>query len=582
MVPLSLLSGAGYPLTNSERTQGALLGDVLPATDLTAAPAVRLRLLLADPALGDPDSEPPLMPLLTAATRSLGVTVAVARDDGTVTVVGAADEAAGNSTPPGIPHPTPAALLLRDGDDWLAGPSVTEPSETALPPTPRAAIAPRQQRIAQAIDSAPSEIRRRLRQLASSTAPDQTPAWIRGRIRYLQQAELFEERLGTHLADRPDLNDQIGVMTAELFRRADAADRWRELGSHDPSIDGAVGLDRDRIKTVAFAGNLRERMGLLWIGEKTTSDLLGISNLNPPAIQQERSDRLPTPDLTAYEALTTLRTLTSAQHEQLAQLKHTLRVSTPTDLVRPPLSTAEQALMPHGVLPWIGGEARWDLAMRTTLPTAAEATGGLVRAGTSGTTHRLLRQATHMREQWGLDIDLGLVRLALMAEMLPVHHHSLHEIMRASQLVLDDLRTAGKAESPDLDYTDNWGRYWRIAPLTEEELRTHVAVDGLFPDEHALMEMEQPASGLLDGDPDRIPEPHIAAWLRAHWHTLDDILGLLTALGPAAAPAAANEPVTPGLLRRLVEDWFRNRNLATSTDPDEDILRILNARPDIS
>ncbi|MBT2895350.1 hypothetical protein HET64_01435 [Streptomyces sp. McG3] len=32
---------------------------------------------------------------------------------------------------------------------------------------------------------------------------------------------------------------------------------------------------------------------------------------------------------------------------------------------------------------------------------------------------------------------------------------------------------------------DNWGRYWHLHPFTEQELRDHVARDGLFPDEHA-------------------------------------------------------------------------------------------------
>ncbi|MGW3980188.1 WXG100-like domain-containing protein, partial [Streptomyces mirabilis] len=43
-----------------------------------------------------------------------------------------------------------------------------------------------------------------------------------------------------------------------------------------------------------------------------------------------------------------------------------------------------------------------------------------------------------------------------------------------------------RAASAELEYADNWGRYWNIAPLTEEELRRHVARDGRFPDEHVL------------------------------------------------------------------------------------------------
>ncbi|MEV1049091.1 hypothetical protein, partial [Streptomyces sp. NPDC049916] len=34
---------------------------------------------------------------------------------------------------------------------------------------------------------------------------------------------------------------------------------------------------------------------------------------------------------------------------------------------------------------------------------------------------------------------------------------------------------------------NNWGRYWDVLPLTEEELRTYVAREGRFPDEHARL-----------------------------------------------------------------------------------------------
>ncbi|MGW4839076.1 hypothetical protein [Streptomyces globisporus] len=32
-----------------------------------------------------------------------------------------------------------------------------------------------------------------------------------------------------------------------------------------------------------------------------------------------------------------------------------------------------------------------------------------------------------------------------------------------------------------LDYQDNWGRYWNVYPLTEQELRERAARDGLSP-----------------------------------------------------------------------------------------------------
>ncbi|MGW6461186.1 hypothetical protein ACWF94_35550, partial [Streptomyces sp. NPDC055078] len=554
-VPLSLLERAGHTPTVSQRAQAGLLGDLLPAVDLTAGPAVRLRLLLADPLLGGAGTEPPLIPLLDAAARALGVTAAVAEADGTVTFHGETPTAA------------PSALLVRDGDQWLTG----------APPAAASALAPggtgagRLHRAARAVDAASPAVRRRLRDLAATHTLDRAPAWIRGRVRYLAEAETFEERLGHHLADDPALNDQIGVMTAELFRRADAAGRRHELGSDDPSIDGAVGTDRDRIEEVAVSGNLRERLAMLWMGLRTTADLLGHPLSAPPQLQADRVDRHPAPDLTAYEALAARGgNLTPAERDRLVRLERELRVPLSPERVRPPLSGAERALMPDGVLPWISGAARYDIPMSTALQSTAQATGGLVRAGTSGTAYLELGQAARMREQWGLDIDLGLVRLALIAEMLPVRHHSLHEIMRGSQLVLDELRAAGAAEPADLDYADGWDRYRRIAPLTEEELRTHVARDGLFPDEHALAEMGWP------DEADRSPDPDGAAWLLDHRRTLDDVLDLLVTLGPAVVPDADDGPVTPDRLRQLMADWFLARGRVPGEDPDRDIDHILD------
>src|SRR5262249_62217405 len=61
--------------------------------------------------------------------------------------------------------------------------------------------------------------------------------------------------------------------------------------------------------------------------------------------------------------------------------------------------------------------------------------------------------------------------------------------------------------NPEYTYYDNWGRYRHLAPLTVPELRQHVAPDGLFPDEHALI-----AAGLgehldLDDDDADLPAP---------------------------------------------------------------------------
>ncbi|MET8844306.1 hypothetical protein ABZW67_29915 [Streptomyces rubiginosohelvolus] len=120
--------------------------------------------------------------------------------------------------------------------------------------------------------------------------------------------------------------------------------------------------------------------------------------------------------------------------------------------------------------------------MNTGLQEASEDTGGLVLTGTAGSTYRFLVHAARMRDQWGIDLDLGLIRAGMIAMSLSAGHHSFHEVMRGAQLALDSVPGC---HDPALGYQDNWGRYWNVYPLTEQELRDRVAGDGLFPDEHA-------------------------------------------------------------------------------------------------
>ncbi|MEU3599344.1 hypothetical protein ABZ714_11520 [Streptomyces sp. NPDC006798] len=111
-IPLPLLTDAGQVLTDAQRAQGTLLGDLLPAAEIAAGPAVRLRLLLADPAFGGTGTRLPLLPLLTAAAVALGVTAAVAPADGPlVRLPGGA--------PGPVAVPPPYVLLLHDGDRWI-------------------------------------------------------------------------------------------------------------------------------------------------------------------------------------------------------------------------------------------------------------------------------------------------------------------------------------------------------------------------------------------------------------------------------------------------------------------------------
>ncbi|WP_202541861.1 hypothetical protein [Streptomyces sp. SID3915] len=559
-LPLSLLDRIGEPLDISLRTEGMLLGDKLPASRIPLSPARRLRVLMTDASYGGEGAAVPMGPLVAAAVRGLGVSVAVAGPDGEPTLHG---ERTGDAPP---------ALLVRDGDRHLAG-LPDGPGDTT------AESGARLDRVVDALSSAPVSVLR-------PAAARQAPEWVRARIRYTAEAARFEERLGRYLGGHEAANAQLGVMTAELWTRAVAADRWAELGSDDPAVDGAVGTGRDRLQAVAESGNMRERMGMLWIGAQSAdgnggliSDLLGSPDPNPDVITAEyRSSRPPSQAMTAYQELSGRPDRTPEEQALTVRAEEALRTPLRPEDLSPPLSEAERALMPDDGMPWVPGAHRYDIAMSSLPQSAAETKGALVRAGTSGSAHRLMAQAVKMREEWGLDVDLGLVRIALMAEMLQAGHHTLDEIMRGSQLVLDRLRRDGTPEPADLDYVDNWGRYHRLAPLTEAELRQHVAVDGRFPDEHVLDTAGLPADEGPAGPADPA-DPAVADWSAEHRDVLDDALDVLAALGPSAPgilPGSDGGVLTTDRLERLVDAWFRARNLTQAGSLADRLRFILN------
>ncbi|WP_234340878.1 lonely Cys domain-containing protein [Streptomyces sp. NRRL F-5630] len=564
-IPLRLLDRIGVRLGTAQRAEAMLLGDRFPASRVPLSPAQHLRVLLADSSYGTEGGTVPMAPLVAAVVRGLGVTVAVADPAGEVTFHGERSRSA------------PTALLVQDGDRHLAG-LPDGPGDTT------AASEERLRRVADALSLAPVSV------LRTATA-GQAPGWVRARIRYMEEAVRFEERLGRYLGGHEEANAQLGVMVRELWERAVRAGRWPELGSDDRTVDGAVGTGRDRLLAVVESGNLRERMGMLWIGGQSPdgrggliSDLLGSPDPMPEVITAEYvASRPRAREMAAYEELTGRPDRTPEEQARMAEAERALRTPVRPEDLSPPLSEAERALMPDDGVAWIPGTNRFAIAMDTRPQSEAERNGGLVLAGTSGSSHRLMSQAAKMRDAWGLDVDLGLVRLALMAEMLQARHHSLDEIMRGSQLVLDRLRQSGEAVPADLDYVGNWGRYRNIAPLTEAELREHVAVDGKFPDEHAADTADWPAGAERD-EPADPADPAVAEWSAEHRDVLEDVLDALRALGPLDTPGLDGLPasddgvLTADRLERLVDAWFRARGLEPSGSLADKLRHILNDR----
>jgi hypothetical protein len=97
----------------------------------------------------------------------------------------------------------------------------------------------------------------------------------------------------------------------------------------------------------------------------------------------------------------------------------------------------------------------------------------------------MFRAAHLMRERWGLDVNMQLLRLGLLGTMLPNGHHTYHEVMRAAAMF--DRYHNNRYR---LQYVRGFGRYRYLLPLTTSELRTNVALEGLFPDEHVYLDAE--------------------------------------------------------------------------------------------
>ncbi|WP_069738630.1 hypothetical protein [Streptomyces sp. EN27] len=386
--------------------------------------------------------------------------------------------------PPALPRPTADPATSGTSRPTAAEPAAGTPftSPATTESAARASAAPSHRD--------PSRPGRR----SATPGPDRgvpVPAWVQARIRYAEESAVFERRLAEALAENEAVTEEFRTMARAAWDRArqQYPRALATFGSENPSMPGTVGTSRPALQQVLRTGNLRELATFLFqgISSDLVPEMLGGREDPNPEIEQERPGRRQAEARTELERLAAQLNLDdtlSAAEKQAALARATQRhtVRTDPDDVRPPLSRAERpfAVNDHG-LTWMPASSVYDLAMSTGLQGTSEDTGGLVLTGTAGSTYRFLVHAARMRDQWGIDLDLGLIRAGMIAMSLSAGHHSFHEVMRGAQLALDSL----PGHDPALDYQDNWGRYWNIHPLTERELRERVARDGLFPDEHA-------------------------------------------------------------------------------------------------
>jgi len=329
------------------------------------------------------------------------------------------------------------------------------------------------------------------------------------RIQYSMAAKDFEERLAKHLLTKryKELNNQFGIMAESIWTKVakydnstqwnqtpkrDNTSLWRTLGTADATVPGAVGVNRESLEEVVKSGNIRERAALLFHGSIPQKDpddpgfyiipfqeLAGTDIPQPEALKNERSDG------------------------RIA-VKPPLPKGFLASDVRPALSEAEKRMTAHGeTLPWIPGSGRMHYQMRSDFQKKSELTGGLVATGSSGTSYWLMRQAHHMKENWGADLDLGKVRLALVATMVQNQHHTYHETMRGVDLALKEI-DPDRSKYPNMIYDNSFERHRYLWPLGQEELRKDVAYNNMFPDEHAMQRVPHQAVPLSTADAARL------------------------------------------------------------------------------
>ncbi|MFD8255597.1 lonely Cys domain-containing protein, partial [Streptomyces werraensis] len=382
------------------------------------------------------------------------------------------------------------------------------------------------------------------------------PPWVMARIRYAEESLAFDKRLGEYLAEHE-------AVVAEYRKMANAA--WKAARERHPGSlgvfgdtskykAGVVGTSRPALQQVLRGGNLRELVALLYEGISSdfVPDMLGGREEQHPEIAAERPSRRQRETHAEFERrakeILASPDLTPAQKkEAVEELERSVTIRTRPEDARPPLSEAERriAVNEHG-LTWLPATSLYDIAMSADFQQRSEASGGLVATGTAGSTYRFMLHAARMRDQWGVDLDLGLIRAGMLAVSLTVDHHTFHEVMRGAQLALDDIADHDSA----LDYTDNWGRYWNIHPFGEQELRTHVARDGRFPDEHAQALRDELEGGT--GSRTAIALPHRPAGARPI-HTRPATTGLNHLrephrTNPLADPATTAPATSPGVV----------------------------------
>lgn len=275
---------------------------------------------------------------------------------------------------------------------------------------------------------------------------------------------MYEQRLAKYLMTRTESVEEMRVAARIAWNLLNNADpqRLALLGMAQPGDTGGVGDDPRVLGEVVRSGNLRELFSVVQ-SAATDNAMEGILPTTGrfPEIVAERPLRITTQARPTWQR--------------------------PSD-VWPPLSQAERAFnvwtdpaTRREYLLWERAEDSKSLPFGAPLHINGDLTGGLVSTGTSGSTALVLDTVHNLGQAVSREINMAEIRLAILGFHLAAGHHSLHEVMRAAEIW-----DAKKGHAYGFGYQDGWARYRNIAPLSEDELRRNVAVNGLFPDEIAF------------------------------------------------------------------------------------------------
>ncbi|MFF7581181.1 hypothetical protein ACFZBE_40620 [Streptomyces sp. NPDC008061] len=283
------------------------------------------------------------------------------------------------------------------------------------------------------------------------------------RIRYAEAAAAFDARLGQYLIQRPQALEAVreAVLAIADLLEVYAPERLPRMGriSQSPK-SGDIGTGVKTIKEAIASGNLRELVGLLF--NVVSRDLL---------------DRLLVPpDYDDWLA---------KERKQRREVNAPASKISVGDII-PPLSQREIAAgvfqsdeQGNSYVMWARAVDLFDLPFSAPLHTTSERTGGLVAAGSSGSILLILESLHRLQPAAHREFNFPEIRLGLIGAMLVGGHHTAHELMSSSA----KWPLAGRYGFGG--YTDGWMRYRHLWPVTQDDLRRHVAVGQLFPDEIA-------------------------------------------------------------------------------------------------